>query len=99
MPIKFKLLRNLQALVIEDSSSAKSVGTIKVDDNVFLEKEFSLPLASDTPLLLVVVHNPRERVRRYLIQRDKLVNSAKVLTRKNVLDGWHEVAAAKVLQY
>lgn len=97
MPIKFKLLRNLQALVIDDDSTANSVGTVKVEDNVFLEKEFSLDC--DTPLLLVRVDNPRERVRRYVIQRDKLVNSARVLTRKNVLDDWEEVAAAKVLQY
>lgn len=97
MPIKFKLLRNLQVLVIEDSSTAKSVGTVKVDDNLFLEKEFFLDC--DTPLLLVYVHNPRERVRRYLIQRDKLVNNSRVLTRKNVLDDWEELAAAKVLQY
>lgn len=97
MPIKFELLRNLQALVIEDDSTAKSVGTIATKDNVFLEKEFSLDC--DTPLLLLYVHNPRERVRRYVIQRDKLVNNARVLTRKNVLDDWEEVAAAKVLKY
>lgn len=90
MPIKFELLRDLQALVIEDSSTANSVSTITTEDNIFLEKEIVETFGS---VLLVAVHNPRERVRRYLVRRDKLVNNARVLTREYVLDDWKEIAS------
>lgn len=71
MAIKFELKKDLEALVLEDASTLKRVGTIKKEDRVFLRDQIS------DNLLILEVHNPRERVRVYAIQKDWIFQNAK----------------------
>lgn len=69
--IKFELKRDLEALVLEDVSTLKRIGTIRKEDNIFLRDEII------DNLLILEVHNPRERVRVYAIQKDWIFQNAK----------------------
>lgn len=69
--IKFELKRDLETLVLEDVSTLKRIGTIRKEDNIFLRDEII------DNLLILEVHNPRERVRVYAIQKDWIFQNAK----------------------
>lgn len=71
MAIKFELKKDLEALVLEDASTLKRVGTIKKEDRVFLRDEII------DNLLILEVDNPRERRRVYAIQKDWIFQNAK----------------------
>lgn len=70
--IKFELKRDLEALVLEDASTLKRIGTIKKEDRVFLRDEII------DNLLILEVDNPRERRRVYAIQKDWIFQNSKV---------------------
>ena len=71
MAIKFELKKDLEALILEDASTLKRVGTIKKEDRVFLRDEII------DNLLILEVDNPRERRRVYAIQKDWIFQNAK----------------------
>lgn len=71
MAIKFELKKDLEALVLEDITTFKRIGTIKKEDRVFLRDQIS------DNLLILEVDNPRERVRVYAIQKDWIFQNAK----------------------
>lgn len=75
--IKFELKRDLEALVLEDVSTLKRIGTIRKEDNIFLRDEII------DNLLILEVHNPRERVRVYAIQKDWIFQNAKAFEIKS----------------
>lgn len=75
--IKFELKRDLEALVLEDASTLKRIGTIRKEDNIFLRDEII------DNLLILEVHNPRERVRVYAIQKDWIFQNAKAFEIKS----------------
>ena len=71
MAIKFELKKDLEALVLEDITTFKRIGTIKKEDRVFLRDQIS------DNLLILEVDNPRERRRVYAIQKDWIFQNAK----------------------
>lgn len=71
MAIEFKLKKDLEALVLEDVSTFKRIGTIEKEDRVFLRDEII------DNLLILEVDNPRERRRVYAIQKDWIFQNAK----------------------
>lgn len=70
--IKFELVKDLEALVLQDDSTLKRVGTIKKEDNIFLKNEIF------DNLLILEVDNPRERRRVYAIQKDWIFQNSNV---------------------
>ncbi|PAY59664.1 hypothetical protein A8C40_00400 [Ligilactobacillus salivarius] len=71
MAIEFKLKKDLEALVLEDVSTFKRIGTIEKEDRVFLKDQIL------DNLLILEVDNPRERRRVYAIQKDWIFQNAK----------------------
>lgn len=69
--IKFELTKDLKALVLEDATTFERIGTIEKWECVFLRDQIS------DNLLILEVHNPRERVRVYAIQKDWIFQNAK----------------------
>lgn len=68
--IKFELKKDLEALVLEDITTFKRIGTIKKEDRVFLRDQIL------DNLLILEVDNPRERRRVYAIQKDWIFQNA-----------------------
>ena len=75
--IKFELTKDLKALVLEDATTFERIGTIEKWERVFLRDQIS------DNLLILEVHNPRERVRVYAIQKDWIFQNAKAFEVKN----------------
>lgn len=75
--IKFELTNDIQALTLKDDSTFERVGTIKKEDNIFLRNEIF------DNLLILEVHNPRERVRLYAIQKDWIFQNSKAFEIKS----------------
>lgn len=75
--IKFELTNDIQALILKDDSTLKRVGTIEKEDNIFLKDQIL------DNLLILEVHNPRERVRVYAIQKDWIFQNAKAFEIKS----------------
>lgn len=75
--IKFELKKDLEALVLEDISTLKRIGTIEKWERVFLRDQIS------DNLLILEVHNPRERVRVYAIQKDWIFQNSKAFEMKS----------------
>ena len=71
MAIGFKLKKDLEALVLEDVSTFRRIGTIEKEDRVFLKDQIL------DNLLILEVDNPRERRRVYAIQKDWIFQNAK----------------------
>lgn len=69
--IKFELTNDVQTLVLEDATTFERIGTIEKWERVFLRDQIS------DNLLILEVHNPRERVRVYAIQKDWIFQNAK----------------------
>lgn len=69
--IKFELTKDLKALVLEDATTFERIGTIEKWERVFLRDQIS------DNLLILEVHNLRERVRVYAIQKDWIFQNAK----------------------
>lgn len=77
MAIEFKLKKDLEALVLEDVSTFKRIGTIEKEDRVFLKDQIL------DNLLILEVDNPRERRRVYAIQKDWIFQNAKAFEIKH----------------
>lgn len=75
--IKFELTNDIQALILKDDSTLKRVGTIEKEDNIFLKEQIL------DNLLILEVHNPRERVRVYAIQKDWIFQNSNVFEIKH----------------
>lgn len=75
--IKFELTKDLKALVLEDATTFERIGTIEKWERVFLRDQIS------DNLLILEVHNPRERVRVYVIQKDWIFQNAKAFEIKS----------------
>ena len=71
MAIGFKLKKDLEALVLEDVSTFRRIGTIEKEDRVFLKDQIL------DNLLILEVDNPREHRRVYAIQKDWIFQNAK----------------------
>lgn len=89
---KLKLKKNIQGVVIEDSTTVKSIVDITAyDSKVFIEE-----VEYFGNVLVISVINTNERVRRYAVRTQDVLKNTDILT-KNKKEDWH-VASVKELQ-